>query len=84
MWCEKYNLVLHRTWNVEYDIWRVSLEQKQLWYKFFREDREYINDCTHRGHLGISTTDEKLKQWKKNLNSSYELTEIWFRDHTLC
>ena len=44
----------------------MSRTQVQLWYKWFKEGREYVNDNASPGHQSTSTTDESIEAVKDN------------------
>ena len=43
----------------------MSRTQVQLWYNWFKEGRECVNDDARPGRLSTSTTDENIEKVKK-------------------
>ena len=49
----------------------MSKIQVQLWYKWFKESLEDINDDARPGRLSTSTTDENIEEVKKMILNNH-------------
>ena len=63
-------------WHVECGVWLVYYEQNtsQLWYNWFKEDREDVNDDACPGRPSTSTTVENIEAVKKIILHNRRIT----------
>ena len=52
----------------------ISRTQVKLWYNWFKEDREDVNDDALTGHPSKSTTGENIKAMKKMILDNRRIT----------